>query len=120
MTAAARPRSSVPSPPVYSHGMPPAMFLRAKLLPPRPAPALLQRPRLVARLEANLANPATLVTANAGSGKTTLVADFVRTRVDRFVWYQLDASDADPAVFLGYLAMGVRQAFPAAGSATLA
>ena len=120
MTATALAQSAIAPPAVYSHDMPPAMFLRAKLLPPRPAPALLPRPRLAERLQANLTNPVTLVTANAGSGKTTLVADFVRTRVERFVWYQLDASDADPAVFLGYLAMGVRQAFPSAGEATLA
>ena len=45
----------------------------------------------------------TLVTANAGSGKTTLVADFLRTHKRQFVWYQLDHTDTDPSVFLGYL-----------------
>src|SRR5213595_2075327 len=43
-------------------------FLRTKLLPPRPAPEILARPRLIERLRANLALPVTLVTANAGSG----------------------------------------------------
>src|SRR5262249_2604424 len=62
----------------------PAFFLRPKLLPPRPAPTLLPRPRLVERLAANLSHPVTLVMANAGSGKTTLVAEFVRTHVSRF------------------------------------
>lgn len=100
--------------------MPPALFLRAKLLPPRPAPALLERPRLVERLLTNLSNPVTLVTANAGSGKTTLVAEFVRSHAESFVWYQLDATDADPAVLLGYLASGIRQTVPNVGSATLA
>lgn len=84
-------------------------FLRTKLLPPRPAPALLSRPRLTERLLSNLAHPVTLVTANAGSGKTTLVADFVRTHARSFVWYQLDHADADPFVFLGYLTHGIRQ-----------
>ncbi|MGB5035385.1 MAG: hypothetical protein WBQ66_02205, partial [Blastocatellia bacterium] len=104
---------------MYIPDMPPAMFLRAKLLPPRPAPSLLPRPRLVERLLANLSNPVTLVTANAGSGKTTLVADFVRSHAESFVWYQLDANDADPAVFLGYLASGIRQVSPSTGEATL-
>lgn len=58
----------------------PTFFLRTKLLPPRPAPELLSRPRLSERLLANLAHPVTLVTANAGSGKTTLVADFLIKR----------------------------------------
>jgi LuxR family maltose regulon positive regulatory protein len=96
-----------------------AFFLRTKLLPPRPTPALLQRPRLMERLSANLAHPVTLVAANAGSGKTTLVADFVRTHARPFVWYQLDRTDADPFVFLGYLAHGIKQVVPEFGAATL-
>src|SRR5205814_4934870 len=87
-------------------------FLRTKLLPPRPAPALLSRPRLTERLLANLTHPVTLVTANAGSGKTTLVADFIRTHAREFVWYQLDHTDADPFVFLGYLTHGIKQLVP--------
>jgi LuxR family maltose regulon positive regulatory protein len=95
-------------------------FLRTKLLPPRPAPALLPRPRLAERLLANLKRPVTLVTANAGSGKTTMVADFVRAHVGNYVWYQLDHTDADPFVFLGYLTHGIRQVIPDYGDATLA
>ncbi len=98
-------------------GAPPSFFLRTKLLPPRPAPQLLSRPRLTDRLLANLGYPLTLVTANAGSGKTTLVADFLRTRERQFVWYQLDHTDADPAVFLGYLAFGIQKLIPAFGQA---
>ncbi|HKP72732.1 MAG TPA: hypothetical protein VJT82_07335, partial [Pyrinomonadaceae bacterium] len=73
-------------PPLAGAQATPAFFLRTKLLPPRPTPALLQRPRLMDRLSANLAHPVTLVAANAGSGKTTLVADFVRTHARPFVW----------------------------------
>src|SRR5260370_20678723 len=70
---------------------------------------MLSRARLIERLHANLKLPVTLVTANAGSGKTTLVADFLRKREQPFVWYQLDRTDADPSVFLGYLAYGMQQ-----------
>ena len=98
----------------------PAFFLRTKLLPPRPAPALLPRPRLIERLQANLVHPVTLVTANAGSGKTTLVADFVRTHAHQYLWYQLDHTDADPFVFLGYLAHGIKQHVAEFGAATFA
>ncbi|MGA9994106.1 MAG: tetratricopeptide repeat protein, partial [Pyrinomonadaceae bacterium] len=93
----------------------PTFFLRTKLLPPRPAPELLSRPRLTERLLANLVHPVTLVTANAGSGKTTLVADFVRTHASKHVWYQLDHTDADPFVFLGYITHGIKQAVPGFG-----
>ncbi|MBI3651687.1 MAG: tetratricopeptide repeat protein [Acidobacteria bacterium] len=94
-------------------------FLRTKLLPPRPVPELLLRPRLTERLLANLAHPLTLVTANAGSGKTTLVADFVRKHSDKFIWYQLDHTDADPFVFLGYVTNGIKQVVEGFGDITL-
>lgn len=113
-TPAPQPRSAetrtVPSP---RHGF----FLRTKLIPPRPAPELLSRPRLTNRLLSNLNSPLTLVTANAGSGKTTLVADFLRTHKRQFVWYQLDHTDADPSVFLGYLGFGIQQLVPGFGEA---
>ena len=95
-------------------------FLRTKLLPPRPAPEILARPRLIERLRANLSLPVTLVTANAGSGKTTLVADFLRKQERDYVWYQLDHTDADPAVFLGYLAYGIQQRVPSFGESIFA
>jgi len=98
-------------------GLQPSFFLRTKLLPPRPAPELLSRPRLTERLLANLAHPVTLVTANAGSGKTTLVADFLRTHKRQFIWYQLDHTDSDPFVFLGYMSYGIKQVVPAFGEA---
>jgi ATP/maltotriose-dependent transcriptional regulator MalT/DNA-binding SARP family transcriptional activator len=97
-----------------------AFFLRTKLLPPRPAPEILARPRLIERLRANLSLPVTLVTANAGSGKTTLVADFLRKQERPYVWYQLDHTDADPAVFLGYLAYGIKQRLPHFGESVFA
>jgi LuxR family maltose regulon positive regulatory protein len=97
-----------------------AFFLRTKLLPPRPAPEILVRPRLIERLQANLALPVTLVTANAGSGKTTLIADFLRKQEHPYVWYQLDHTDADPAAFLGYLAFGIQQRVKGFGETTFA
>lgn len=98
----------------------PTFFLRTKLLPPRPAPSLLPRPRLTERLQQNLAHAVTLVTAPAGSGKTTFVADFIRTGGHPFVWYQLDHADSDPLVFLGYVAHGIKQTVPGFGDATMA
>lgn len=111
------PPAPVPGQPAAgdSAGVHPGFFLRTKLLPPRPAPELLSRTRLTERLLANLANPVTLVTANAGSGKTTLVADFLRTHKRPFVWYQLDHTDADPFVFLGYVTFGIQQVVPGFG-----
>jgi LuxR family maltose regulon positive regulatory protein len=110
---AQQPQATETRPSQARHGF----FLRTKLLPPRPAPELLSRPRLTNRLLNNLSSPLTLVTANAGSGKTTLVADFLRTHKRQFVWYQLDHTDADPSVFLGYLGFGIQQLVPGFGEA---
>src|SRR5262245_49720841 len=83
-------------------------FLPTKLLPPRAATEFLDRPRLTEKLQANLTAPVTMVAADAGSGKTTLIADFVRKSSRPYVWYQLDHTDGDPVVFLSYIAHGIR------------
>jgi LuxR family maltose regulon positive regulatory protein len=92
-------------------------FLRTKLLPPRPVPELLERPRLTERLLANLGAPVTMVAADAGCGKTTLIADFIRGLSRPTVWYQLDHTDADPNVFLNYIARGIGDIVPGFGGA---
>lgn len=109
--------AALPTPATAATG---GFFLRTKLLPPRPAPEILARPRLTERLLANLSLPLSLITANAGSGKTTLVADFLRKQERPYVWYQLDHTDADPAVFLGYLTYGIQQRIPNFGESTFA
>jgi LuxR family maltose regulon positive regulatory protein len=123
MAPKARPRKAtklLATTAIEQPGGPSGFFLRTKLLPPRPPPELLSRPRLTERLIANLAHPITLVTANAGSGKTTFVADFLSKHPGRFVWYQLDHTDADPWVFLGYVTFGIQQVVPGFGSAIFA
>lgn len=97
----------------------PSFFLRTKLMPPRPVADLLPRPRLIGLLEGNLQAPLTLVAADAGCGKTTLVADFIRRQSRSAVWYQLDHTDAEPAAFLGYLTHGIRSFVSDFGDAIL-
>lgn len=97
----------------------PNFFLRTKLLPPRAAVELLSRPRLLKRLEENLNAPMTMVAADAGCGKTTLIADFTRRQTRNVVWYQLDHTDADPFVFLGYIAHGIKNFAPDFGNKIL-
>lgn len=87
-------------------------FLRTKLLPPRAVSDQLARPRLVERLRTNLNLPISMVAADAGCGKTTLVAEFLRGQSRPSVWYQLDHTDADPFVFLGYVTEGIKSFAP--------
>ncbi len=58
-----------------------------------------------------------MVAADAGCGKTTLIADFVRSQGRPYVWYQLDHTDADPIVFLTYIAQGIKNIEPNFGEA---
>ncbi|MDQ3041419.1 MAG: hypothetical protein M3R11_03455 [Acidobacteriota bacterium] len=97
----------------------PNFFLRTKLLPPRQVPEILARPRLTSILQANINAPVTLVTADAGCGKTTLVAEFLRQQPRQTVWYQLDHTDADPFVFLGYICHGIKRFAPNFGETLL-
>lgn len=97
----------------------PNFFLRTKLLQPRAVSEMLPRPRLTNRLEANLDSPITMVAADAGCGKTTLISDFVRNSSRQSVWYQLDYTDADPFVFLGYIVHGIRNFAPEFGETVL-
>ena len=97
----------------------PNFFLRTKLLPPRAVSELLPRPRLTEKLQANLNSTITLIAADAGCGKTTLIADFIRNQPRLSVWYQLDHTDADPFVFLSYIAHGIKNIAPQFGEMIL-
>jgi LuxR family maltose regulon positive regulatory protein len=59
-------------------------------------------------LEANADKRLTLLSAPAGYGKTTLLADFINASSSPFAWYTLDAQDSDPTVFLTYLIEALR------------
>lgn len=81
-----------------------APLLEIKLHPPRLAPGLVARTRLLGRLEACLEHKISLLLAPAGSGKSTLVSQWLATRGASFslpstAWVSLDASDNDPLRF---------------------
>lgn len=97
----------------------PQFILKTKLLPPRLGRRILPRMRLIERLRTFLDQPATIICADAGCGKTTLVADFVRSSGLPFVWYQIDRSDLDLAAFIGYVVYGIRTIYPEFGDVVL-
>ncbi|HEY0658231.1 MAG TPA: hypothetical protein VGD05_07140, partial [Pyrinomonadaceae bacterium] len=97
----------------------PNFFLRTKLLQPRAVSEFLPRPRLTEKLKSNLNSPVTMIAADAGCGKTTLIADFIRNQNRQTVWYQLDYTDADPFVFLGYISHGIQNFAPDFGETIL-
>ncbi len=82
---------------------PESPLLATKLFVPQLRPSRVPRPRLVARLSRGLAGKLTLVSAPAGFGKTTLVADWLQQEGRRFTWLSLDEGDNEPARFMAYL-----------------
>jgi LuxR family maltose regulon positive regulatory protein len=84
-------------------------LLLTKLFVPQVRASRVSRPSLVARLNQGLRGKLTLVSAQAGFGKTTLVSEWLQ-QVDRpFAWLSLDEGDNDPNRFLTYLAIALQR-----------
>ena len=77
-------------------------------------PDLVPRNRLHKLLDKSRENPIVWVTGPPGSGKTTLVAQYIETFASDSIWYQLDHSDSDIATCFHYLNQAV--ATPERGS----
>ena len=89
-------------------------LLRSKLTPPRLRPSLVERADLIARLNQGLNGDVTLISAPAGYGKTTLVADWVGQAPLPVAWLSLDETDNELAGFFTYLIAAIRTLFPEA------
>jgi len=72
----------------------------------------LPRERLLDWLAVKIHNRIVLLAAEAGYGKTTLLADFSRRTRVRMLWYRIDLTDRDPMVFLHHLVGAVRIRIP--------
>ncbi|MGI8928123.1 MAG: hypothetical protein ACR2H0_01475 [Candidatus Limnocylindrales bacterium] len=62
----------------------------------------------------------TLLIAEAGYGKTTLLADFSLRATARCLWYKLDPTDADPVTWTNHVIAAAREIDPEFGHSTLA
>lgn len=69
---------------------------------------LVPRPRLAIRFDDDQFNGLTLVCAQAGYGKTTLVSSWMQARGDKMAWLSLDRDDNDPVRFLAHLLASIR------------
>jgi LuxR family maltose regulon positive regulatory protein len=86
-------------------------LLATKLYIPSMRPDLVPRPRLMGRLDEalRLRHRLTLVSAKAGTGKTTLVSEWLHQQERPAKWISLDSSDNDPRRFLSYLLAALQQ-----------
>lgn len=97
-------------------------LLETKLYIPKPRTRLVLRPRLSERLSRGAESKLTLVSAPAGFGKTTLLAQWLAARPtsDRFAaWLSLDQSDNEPGLFWTYLVSAFQSAVSGAGATAL-
>jgi LuxR family maltose regulon positive regulatory protein len=81
----------------------------SKLQPPPARSEMVARPSLVEKLRTGLRSGEafvrrlTLLSAPAGSGKTSLAAEWLRTGDYGYAWLSLDENDNDPVRFITYL-----------------
>lgn len=97
-------------------------LLETKFYVPKWRRGLVPRPRLSDRLNRGAESKLTLVSAPAGFGKTTLLADWLATvAVDgrTVTWLSLDQSDNHPASFWTYLIAALQTAEPHIGASAI-
>jgi len=92
---------------------------QTKLYRPFGTAGLLPRPRLLALLDAGRSGTLTLVVSPPGSGKSSLVSQWLDERAINAAWLQLDTGDGEPAKFIGYVVHALRTVAPDFGAETL-
>jgi LuxR family transcriptional regulator, maltose regulon positive regulatory protein len=94
-------------------------IITTKLFIPSPRPELVSRPRLLERLESGLATKLTLITAQAGFGKTTLLSEWISQCGKPVCWLSLDEGDNDLQRFLKYFIVALQRVYSDLGEDVL-
>ncbi|MDQ1739910.1 MAG: hypothetical protein QOE53_1562, partial [Pseudonocardiales bacterium] len=97
-------------------------LVQTKLYIPALRRSLVARPRLSERLSRGAESRLTLISAPAGFGKTTSLAEWLASAAadNRSVaWLSLEESDSQPAVFWTYLITALQVAAPGVGAGAL-
>jgi len=86
-------------------------LLKTKLNMPPQRSNLILRPRLMLKLEQSLQRQQRLIliSAKAGSGKTSLVSEWIHRQDLPVSWISIDSSDNDPRRFCSYLIAALQQ-----------
>lgn len=102
----------------FAGTVPGSALAATKLSPPTLPSRLVARSRLDVLLDDGLAAQVKLVliSAPAGSGKSTLVASWLATRPESSAWLQVERTDSDPSRFWLYLVEAVARVHPALAS----
>ncbi len=84
----------------------------AKITRPSLSPAVYPRRRLFRLLDRARKNPVVFISAVPGSGKTTLIASYIKVKKIPCLWYQCDTGDSDVQTFFYYLGQAAAKAAP--------
>ncbi len=96
----------------------PGSLIQTKLHQPRSGSDIIPRAPLLERLNAGLAGNVTLLSAPAGFGKTTLLAEWLQTIERHSAWLSLDTNDNELRIFVHSLTTALQIVFPDALQAT--
>jgi LuxR family transcriptional regulator, maltose regulon positive regulatory protein len=113
----ARPPAQAAAPGMRSDSLTP--LLATKLHRPLPRAHLVRRPRLAARLTQGMMGALTLVSAPAGFGKTTLLAQWLAESGMPVAWLSLEPGDNELVRFLSYLIATLQTLDPHLGAGAL-
>ena len=97
-------------------------LLATKVLLPRPAAGLIERPRLLGLIAQVQAKQLTVIKAGAGFGKTSLAvawAEQLQQSGNSVAWLALDSDDDQPTRFLFYVSHALRHACAGVGDAAI-
>jgi len=95
-------------------------LLATKFYSPHPREGLVQRPRLIEKLNAGKRGKVSMISAPAGYGKTTLLSSWVVQSDHPVTWLSLDENDNRLDVFLTYLVSAIQKIHPDIGADVLA
>ena len=97
-------------------------LLETKLYAPRLRSGLVARPRLIERMSRGAEARLTLISAPAGFGKTTLLAEWLAAAAGgerSAAWLSLDQDDNEPGTFWSYLVAALETVAPGVGTTAL-
>ncbi|MCD6400357.1 MAG: hypothetical protein J7L73_00360 [Anaerolineales bacterium] len=99
--------------------MVPDTILKTKLFIPPLREGNISRRRLIELVNKNIKEKVLLVSAPAGYGKTTLLAEWVTQTKFPVAWLSLDATENNPISFLTYIISSVQSNYEDLGNAVL-
>ena len=91
------------------------MIVSTKLYIPHVRNSLVSRPRLMNKLDEGRSAKLTLVSANAGYGKTTALSEWAKQCSELVAWVSLDHQDNDWIRFWSYITTSIEERVPGYG-----